>query len=520
MTHSIDFAQLVDSLKVNIVWKDLDSVYIGANQHFLQLLNLTAETLAGKTDYELTTPELAKKIIENDQEVFARQETRCFHEHIIDSAGNKKVYLSYKTPLYDQSHTLFGLTTLAIDVTEVNKKESELISEAEAKSSYIESMAYFDQIATMFNQMTSNIPANIYWKDSQGVYLGCNSALNQIHALKGHASIIGKTIYDLLKEDDAKRVTEVDNAVLAAGQAVTLEEEGYDIQGRPAIYISNKAPVRNDKGDVIGLLGISLDITQQKTIEQELREAKERAEAADSAKAEFILNISHDIRTPFMGILGFAELLEAQETNAFKKETLGYIRTSAQRLLSWMNEIIDVVATSGESAQPDQSISIHALLEDLTELMRARIELKKLQWVVDIDPSIPRELIGDLGGLRRILLNIVGNAVKFTDLGGITIEVKCLSQTIEHAELAFIITDTGIGIPEDKFTDIFKKFSRLTSSYSGKYPGSGLGLFNVSQIASRLGGEVEVKSTLGKGSIFTCRLPFKIGVVETDIIEV
>lgn len=514
MGYSIDFAKLVDSLEVNIVWKDLNSRYIGANHHFLQLLNLTPETLAGKTDYDLTTHDLAAKIIENDQEVFRNQDTRCFHEYIVDSEGNNKVYLSYKTPLYDEDKKLFGLTTLAIDVTEVNKKESELISEAKAKSSYIESMSYFNQIATMFNQMASNIPANIYWKDSNGVYLGCNSMLAQINSLKGKEGIIGKTIYDLFPKHEADKVARIDEAVLSKGRPVTLEEHGIDVFGNPAVYISNKAPVLNDKGEIIGLLGISLDITKQKQIEQELRDAKEKAEAADCAKSEFILNISHDIRTPFMGILGFSEILESQEEDGFKKETLGYIRQSAQRLLSWMNEIIEVVASSDEGVHDNQSIIIEYLLEDLTELMRARIKYKKLEWKTNIDPKIPRQLYGDLGGVRRILLNLVGNAVKFTEEGGVTLEANLIGKSENSVELQFVVIDTGIGIPEDKYIDIFKKFSRLTSSYSGKYPGSGLGLYNVSQIAARLGGMVTVKSEVGKGSVFICQLPLKLNEVE------
>lgn len=510
MSYSIDFAQLVDSLEVNIVWKDLNSRYIGANHHFLNLLNLTPETLNGKTDYDLTTHDLAEKIIENDREVFELQDTRCFHEYIIDSEGNNKVYLSYKTPLYDKDHKLFGLTTLAIDVTEVNKKESELISETKAKSSFIDSMSYFNQIATMFNQMASNIPANIYWKDANGVYLGCNATLAQINSLKGQDDIIGKTIYELFPKHEADKIAKIDESVLSKGMPVTIEELGMDVYGNPAVYISNKAPVRNDKGDIIGLLGISLDITKQKQIEQELRDAKEKAEAADCAKSEFILNISHDIRTPFMGILGFSEILESQEEDVFKKETLGYIRQSAQRLLSWMNEIIDVVASSDDGAHDNQPIHINYLMEDLTELMRARIKYKSLDWKSIIDPKIPQDLFGDLGGIRRILLNLVGNAVKFTEDGGVTIEAKLIGKTENSVELQFIVSDTGIGIPEDKYVDIFKKFSRLTSSYSGKYPGSGLGLYNVSQIANRLGGLVTVKSEVGKGSVFTCQIPLKL----------
>jgi two-component system aerobic respiration control sensor histidine kinase ArcB len=512
MIHSIDSAQLIDALKVNIVWKDLRSKYIGANQHFLEVVGLTAETLSGKTDYDLTTHDLAKKIIENDQEVFAKRETLSFHEHIIDTEGNTKIYLSYKTPLFDQNNELFGLTTLAIDVTEVNKKESRLISESHAKSSYIDNMGYFDQIATMFNQMASNIPANIFWKDINGVYLGCNDATTRMVKSQGGVNAIGRTVHELFTKEIADKVTEVDKQVMVSGESLILEEEGVNESGSPAIYITNKAPVRNDKGEVIGMLGISLDISEQKKLEQNLREAKEKAEAADRAKADFIMNISHDIRTPFMGILGFSEMLEAQEEDAFKKETLGYIRQSAQRLLSWMNEIIEVVASSGEEREKDTPIHIDQLLEDLTELMRARIELKKLEWIVISDPKIPKYLIGDLGGLRRILLNLVGNSVKFTDEGSVTVEVKLLSRDGEEAVVEILVRDTGIGIPSDKFSEIFKKFSRLTSSYSGKYPGSGLGLYNISQIIERLGGSVEVQSTVGKGSVFTCRLPLRCPV--------
>ena len=166
----------------------------------------------------------------------------------------------------------------------------------------------------------------------------------------------------------------------------------------------------------------------------------------------------------------------------------------------------------GESGSEDQPIYISYLLEDLSELMRARIELKKLRWVTIVDPKIPRHLVGDLGGVRRILLNLVGNAVKFTDHGGVTVEVKLRSHSEQSVVLEFIVSDTGIGIPKDKFVDIFKKFSRLTSSYSGKYAGSGLGLYNVSEIAARLGGTVTVDSVLGEGSVFACQLPLKLGV--------
>jgi two-component system, OmpR family, aerobic respiration control sensor histidine kinase ArcB len=510
MQYSIDSAQIIDSLRVNIIWKDLDSRYIGANQHFLQVVGLSDEALVGKTDYDLTTDELARKVIENDQEVFTKREACSFHEYILDGQGNIKVYLSYKTPLFDHQGELFGLTTLAIDITEISEKESLLMAESQAQSYYIESMAYFDQLATMLSQMAANIPANIYWKDLRGVYLGCNAMQNQIAKVNWHTNIIGKTLHEFLPKEQADKFAKVDDQVMTQGKVISLEEESYDSKGRPATYLSSKSPVRNDRGEVIGMLGISLNITKQKQTEQNLRLMKEKVEAALRAKSEFIMNISHDIRTPFMGILGFSEILEAQEQDEFKKETLGYIRQSAERLLSWMNEIIDVVSSSGENTEVDQPIDIHHLLEDLTELMRARVEFKKLHWLIIIDPAIPQHLVGDLAGIRRILLNLVGNAVKFTDEGGVTVEVKVLSQSANNVNLEFRVKDTGIGISAENYAKIFKKFSRLKSSSTESYPSSGLGLYNVSQIVERLGGSVDVASTLGKGSIFSFQIPFKL----------
>jgi PAS domain S-box-containing protein len=510
MKYTIDSAHIIDSLKVNIIWKDLDSRYIGANQHFLQVVGLNEAALTGKTDYDLTSDDLARKVIENDQEVFRKREACTFHEYIVDSQGEIKVYLSYKTPLFDPQGELFGLTTLAIDITEISKKESLLLAEAQSQSSYIESMAYFDQLATMLNQMATNIPANIYWKDLRGVYLGCNAMQDQISQIKWHTSIVGKTLYDFLPKEDADRFAKVDDEVMLLGKVMNLEEESFDTQGNPATYLSSKSPVHNDRGETIGMLGISLNITKQKQIEQHLRYVKEKAEAAARAKSEFIMNISHDIRTPFMGILGFSEILEAQEQDEFKKETLGYIRQSAERLLSWMNEIIDVVSSSGENTEIDQPIDISQLLEDLAELMRARVEFKKLHWLIIIDPALPQYLVGDLAGVRRVLLNLIGNAVKFTNEGGVTVEVKLLSQAENNVNLEFRVKDTGIGISSENYGKIFKKFSRLKSNSIESYPGSGLGLYNVSQIVERLGGSVDVASTVGKGSIFSIQLPFKL----------
>jgi len=521
----LNLEQLLSALPGNVVWKDINSTYMGSNQSFADLVGLETSQIEGKTDFDFLNEEKAKEIIENDRYVIESKQSLTFQEIAVDKYANEAIYLSKKVPFFDNEGEVVGVLVVAFDITEMQYQSSRLLSAARAKTSFIENMTYFEQIARLFNQLATTLPGNVYWKDKHGIYLGCNEALANLYrsALNGPDTsenpVVGLTLHDLLDQESADQLEKIDKEVMEAGVPLTLEEMGFDSEGNPATYMSNKVPVRDESGEVIGLLGLSIDITAQKKMEANLRAAKEKAEAANRAKSEFIMNMSHDIRTPFVGILGFAELLEEQEDDPSKREMLGYIRESGDRLMSLLNEIIDIVSSDSDKISKHQPVHLNQIIEEIVSVMRARVEHKGLALTAFVQPEVPELLYGSRVGLNRVLLNLVGNAIKFTNDGSVDIQVKIEREEAELLWLKFSVCDTGIGIPEDKKPLIFDRYTRLTSSYAGNYKGSGLGLYFVKKIVGQLGGKIDVESDLGKGSCFICHIPFYLTAPELIRVE-
>lgn len=362
------------------------------------------------------------------------------------------------------------------------------------------------------------MPGNVFWKDRQHVYQGCNNNVIKIFKLNSEQDFIGKKLEEVsppntIKQDVIEQITLSDEELMRTGTPKIIEESAFNEKFEPAIYLTQKVPLRDKDGNVNGLLGISLDITQQKINEAALQKAKEDAELANKAKSQFIMNMSHDLRTPFSGILGFARLLAEKEKDSEKKVMLSYVIESSEKLLALLNDILEFskAENSSNSAHPIP-FNIWELNQQVAGLMLAEIERKKLQLVFEIDPKIPTLLVGEKLKLHRILLNLVNNAVKFTHKGHIAIKIKILERKPEQIILHFAIEDSGIGIPANNLETIFESFNRLTSSYQSQYHGTGLGLSIVKQFVKQLGGEIKVESEIEKGSIFSFDLPFSIPV--------
>jgi len=226
----------------------------------------------------------------------------------------------------------------------------------------------------------------------------------------------------------------------------------------------------------------------------------------------------HDLRTPFCGIIGTAELLESAEKDTIKKQSLRDIIDSSESMLSHLNEILDYVkAESGELAIIQKSFDIHEMLESVYKMMIPCAKQKKLDFRFLVDKNIPHHIIGDITRTQRVLMNIITNAIKFTDKGHIHVSVDFIEKMDQKCIVQFTVEDTGIGIPDDKKEAIFEKFYRLTSSYTGKYVGSGLGLNIVKQFLEEMDGQYDIKSELNKGTTFKIFVPYKIPLMENVI---
>ena len=362
---------------------------------------------------------------------------------------------------------------------------------------------------TQLESIIALLPGHVYWFDRHHTVQGCNN--NQaVFAKNGIGSILGKSHYDMIWKQQAQTFEALNRKIMEEGTPYIGEEKVKLPEGEQ-IYLSHKVPIRDDNNEVSGLLGISLDITNLKRIERDLQVAKEKAELADQIKTEFLRNMEHDIRTPLCGIMNVVMYLESLEEDAKKKEFLSDIHIATNELLNYLENIVEFSQINlGTVPFILREFDLKQVLQGILNLESAAAKDKRLELDLTYPDDVPCHVIGDRFRLHRLLLNLVNNAIKFTEKGSVKIHVSIVSRSKNHVLIKIQVIDTGIGIAVDYHDVIFDKFTRCNPANAGIYKGNGLGLWIVKHFIKDLKGKILLESELNKGSTLTCLLPFKI----------
>jgi PAS domain S-box-containing protein len=351
-------------------------------------------------------------------------------------------------------------------------------------------------------QVIDIIPNLVFVKDLEGRYTLVNHAVEEAHHIP-MSKLLGRTTRELVASAEEAAAFEADDLeVLDSRQEKIIEAERLTSPAGRVLWLHTvKRPLLGEDGRVTHLLGVATDITQRRQIEEELRAAKEAAEAASLAKSEFLANMSHEIRTPMNGIIGMAELAMNSE-GPEQREFLSLVRSSADALLVILNDILDYSKIeAGKIVLDPVRFHVASLVSDTIKSMAASAHKKGLELIFEIDPALPPEVVADSTRLRQVLLNLLGNAIKFTHRGEVEVTAGMWGSEGGPA-LYFSVRDTGIGIPPEKHGNLFQAFEQADSSTTRQYGGTGLGLAISSRIVRLMGGSMWMESKPDQGSAF------------------
>ena len=495
--YQLKFKDIYTNLetKFQAVFKDGDfgilifnwraQIFDDINPGFLRMIGYTLEEVK-ELGFEKIT--FADDILE-ERKIFKRilktQGNFTFEKRFIHKDGRLIWCKLTYSVIRDKNSQIQYIFTLVDDITKEKIAQEELVSQQK-----------------FIRQVIDLIPDLIFVKDKEGRLILVNEAM---------AGLFNKSIPEIenqlnseihKNQEEVKQYTSIDQLVIEKNYMITQEENFTKYDGTVRIFKTTKLPIRNSDNTRF-VLAFAKDITDEIEYQNNLIKSKETAEQTSKMKSEFLANMSHEIRTPLNGILGMSAILSETNLDTEQKEIVETIITSGDSLLIILNDILDYSKIEAGKIEFEHSeFNIAKCIRDVQNLFSYKANEKGLELLVEIDPLIPEILIGDHFRIRQILINLIGNSLKFTSKGFIKIKLNFIAKNFDKREVQFQIIDTGIGIEEEKISKLFQSFSQVDSSITRKFGGTGLGLAISSKLVSLMGGVLAVESEFGKGTNF------------------
>ncbi len=490
---------IIDNLPDAIYVKDNACRKTIANHRDVQNLGCQSEKeIIGKTDFEFFSKEIADGFYKDDQSILKTGKSILNREEFfMTKDGEKRWLLTSKLPLQDNSGKILGLIGIGRDITDRKHMEETLRAER-----------------NLLEQLINTVPDLVFFKDSAGRYILNNTAHLKFAGVKRQEDTIGKTVFDFFAREKAVMLFSEEMKILETGEPIIEKEEilHHKEKGEQRCYLTTKIPLRDERGNVKGILGISHDITKRKRYEEAIKEANSELEKANielkkanEVKGQFLANMSHEIRTPLNAVIGMTGLLLDTKLNDEQNDYAKTILNSGDILLSLINDILDFSKIEAQKIELEkQPFDVRTCVEEALDVVASKAADKKLELTYSMGEGLSKKVIGDVTRLRQILVNLLSNAIKFTEKGEVVVSVSGQLQDHYGYQLRFSVKDTGIGIPLESQKRLFQSFSQVDASTTRKFGGTGLGLAISKQLSELMGGSMWVESSgvPGEGASF------------------
>ncbi|MER3414743.1 MAG: hypothetical protein C4297_00820 [Gemmataceae bacterium] len=477
---------IVNNSPAVIYVKGPDGTYRFVNRRFSELFGWSEEEVRGKTDRDLFPADIAAKFQENDREVF-RAGRAIEYEETAPHSDGPHTYISVKFPIVDEAGSAVALCGISTDITQRARAE-QAVRDSEA----------------LYHSLVECLPLCVLRKDREGRFTFGNQKFCQLLGRRLE-EILGRTDYDFFPKELADKYRRDDQWVLSSGGIFEDIEAHHTPDGQDLYVQVLKSPVYDARGQIVGVQCMFWDVTDRKRAEEELKQARQAAEAANRAKSEFLARVSHEIRTPMNAIIGMTDLVLDSTLTADQRENLLVVKKSAEALLAIINDLLDFSKIeAGRMHLEEVPFALRQVIEESLHTVALTASQKGLRLWSHVHPDVPAWLKGDPLRLRQVLVNLLSNAVKFTERGevALTVEGGPNENAGDAYVLHFQVRDTGVGIPPEKHRAIFEAFTQADGSTTRRYGGTGLGLTIAARLVELMGGRIWVESEPGQGSVF------------------